>query len=309
MQGKSTIDLAFVTKPDKCFSSGVHSLGLSDHNLIYITRKNKRFKSAPRIIKSRSFKNFNNDNYINSLKKVNWDQVTNCTDVDKAWMIWKHLFNETCNLHAPIKHKRVSTSLPEWINGDYIRLTKDRDYYYAKAHKTNDKKDWCMAKTLRNKVNNLSRSLKRNYCTDAINNNKNDSKKLWDTIKKLIPKAKSTSSVQSVKASNGLTKCDKDTANQFNDYFTSIGSTLGDKFDNIASGDMDNNGCNLNSTFNFNMITPEFVFDEICKFCNNKSSGLDEINVKLLKLAAPIVCKSLAYICNLSLSTSVFPSD
>ncbi len=38
---KTILDLAFVTKPDKCFSSPVHSLGLSDHNLIYITLKNK----------------------------------------------------------------------------------------------------------------------------------------------------------------------------------------------------------------------------------------------------------------------------
>jgi len=33
------------------------------------------------------------------------------------------------------------------------------------------------------------------------------------------------------------------------------------------------------------------------------------INVHLLKLAAPIICDSLAYICNLSLFSSVFPSD
>ncbi len=32
----------------KCFSSGVHSLGLSDHNFIYITCKNKRIKGSPR---------------------------------------------------------------------------------------------------------------------------------------------------------------------------------------------------------------------------------------------------------------------
>ncbi len=119
-------------------------------------------------------------------------------------------------------------------------------------------------------------------------------------------------SVQSVKADNGLTKCDKDTANQFNDYFTSIGTTLADKFDNDLTGNINSseNDCsNLNSTFNFDIVTPEFIFDEICNFANNKSSGLDGINVKLLKLAAPIICNSLAYICNLSLCTSVFPSD
>ncbi len=48
-------------------------------------------------------------------------------------MIWKQLFNEKCNLHADTKQKRVSTSLPEWINGDYIKLTKDRDYLLCKG--------------------------------------------------------------------------------------------------------------------------------------------------------------------------------
>ena len=38
---KTIIDLAFVSKPDKIYSSGVHSLGLSDHNLIYLIRRNK----------------------------------------------------------------------------------------------------------------------------------------------------------------------------------------------------------------------------------------------------------------------------
>ena len=50
------------------------------------------------------------------------------------------------------------------------------------------------------------------------------------------------------------------------------------------------------------------MFDEICKMGNNKSTGLDNLNIGLLKLAAPIVCDSLSYICNLSLSTSTFPS-
>ena len=43
--------------------------------------------------------------------------------------------------------------------------------------------------------------------------------------------------------------------------------------------------------------------------CNSKSPGLDDIDVRLLKTAAPIICKSLSFICNLSLATSVFPSE
>ena len=58
-------------------------------------------------------------------------------------------------MHCPLKEKRIKGSLPEWISSDYIKLSKDRDHYYSKAHKTNDPQDWLMAKNLRNQVNIL----------------------------------------------------------------------------------------------------------------------------------------------------------
>ena len=42
---------------------------------------------------------------------------------------------------------------------------------------------------------------------------------------------------------------------------------------------------------------------------NNKSPGLDQFNVRLLKLAGPYISQCLAHICNLSLSGSTFPDD
>ena len=78
--------------------------------------------------------------------------------------------------------------LPEWINSNYIKLSKDRDHYYSKAHKTNNPQDWLMARKLRNQVNKLNKNLKKHYCNNAINENITDSKKLWCAIRKLIPK-------------------------------------------------------------------------------------------------------------------------
>ena len=51
-------------------------------------------------------------------------------------------------MHAPYKEKQIKGSLPEWINGDYIRLSKDRDFFFSKAHKKNNPKDWERAKSL-----------------------------------------------------------------------------------------------------------------------------------------------------------------
>jgi len=68
------------------------------------------------------------------------------------------------------QHELVKGSpLPEWINNDFIQLTHKRDHFFRKATKTNDPNDWKNAKTLRNKVNNLSKHLKKTYCSNAIN--------------------------------------------------------------------------------------------------------------------------------------------
>ena len=109
-------------------------------------------------------------------------------NVNDAYNTFQSLFDNACDQHCPIKEKQIKGSFPEWINGDYIKLCKDRDYYFSRAHKFNNDDDWKMARHLRNKANKLNRSLKKNYCTKAINDNVNNSKMLWNTIKKLIPK-------------------------------------------------------------------------------------------------------------------------
>ena len=78
-----------------------------------------------------------------------------------------------------------------------------------------------MAKSLRNKVNNMRFYLKKNYCNYAIVNNMNNSKNLWKTIKKIIP---SKPNVQPCVNSNDTVDA-KCTANKFNKYLTSIGNT------------------------------------------------------------------------------------
>lgn len=57
------------------------------------------------------------------------------------------------------------------------------------------------------------------------------------------------------------------------------------------------------------MVTDDDILKCISELSPNKAAGLDDINTSLLKLASPYICHSLAYLCNLSLSTSIFPSD
>ena len=112
----------------------------------------------------------------------------------------------------------------------------------------------------------------------------------------------------------------KNMANKFNNYFTSIGSELGNKFNDHKGAECPcNEGCSkqyCNSMvnkfkfeFKFDVISAEFVSDQICNMQNSKSPGLDQFNVRLLKLAGPYLSNCLAHICNLSLSGSTFPDE
>ena len=195
------IDLAFVSRPETISSSGVHSLGISDHNLIYVVRKIKRPKSPPLIAKNRSFKNFSENDFVHTISRQNWDSVCNYSDVDSALTLWKSLFSQACDLHAPVREKRVKSSQPQWITSEFLSLCKDRDFYFAKAQKSNDSSDWQKAKMYRNKVNNMRLYLKKKYYHNSIAENVNNSRNLWSVIKKLLP-SKSSSPCTSVICKN-----------------------------------------------------------------------------------------------------------
>ena len=135
---------------------------------------------------------------------------------------------------------------------------------------------------------------------------------MWKTIKKVIP-SKNKVSVSNVKIDDKFTSNDIDTANAFNSYFTTIGADLAKKFDHDDNDTCTDSFVSTNkdshSNFSFQYISVEYVYDQILNLSNSKSPGVDNIDVKLIKTAASVICYSLAYICNLSLATSVFPSE
>ena len=61
---KSLIDLCFTNFPDKVRLSGVHSLGISDHSLIYLIRKsNWQVIDVNKSVTKRQLRNFKMINF------------------------------------------------------------------------------------------------------------------------------------------------------------------------------------------------------------------------------------------------------
>ena len=62
-----------------------------------------------------------------------------------------------------------------------------------------------------------------------------------------------------------------------------------------------------NKTFSFNFVTPGTVTRIIKRLKNTKAMGVDEIQTEVWKKGLVVLASPIAHICNISLSTGVFP--
>ena len=90
---KSCIDHVYTNAAsNRLHSSGVIPLGLSDHSLVYVIKKCTKPRYKPRVIKTRSFRNFNQADFCNDLRNVPWHEIEFNESVDDAWYIRKNVF-------------------------------------------------------------------------------------------------------------------------------------------------------------------------------------------------------------------------
>ena len=100
---------------------------------------------------------------------------------------------------------------------------------------------------------------------------------------------------------------DKNIANGFNDFFSSIGPELASKIPISSNNFSSFLGEKINSSFIFCQVTPELLIDTAGKLKNKSSYGPDNISSKLLKRILPSITIPLCYLFNLSFQTGYIP--
>ena len=135
-------------------------------------------------------------------------------------------------------------------------------------------------------------------------------KKTWKTIDETLNRRKNKTKFPSEFIVNNRSITDhKEIADQFNIFFSNIGSTLSDSIE-INDNTLDITDYLNTPTehrFNFNRITESETLTIIIKLKSKNSSGKDEISNKLLKSIKDEIAKPLTIIINQSLKTGIFP--
>ena len=101
---------------DNITQSGVLAVGISDHLVIYCTRKIARVKSGcHKCVKVRSLKKYTKDQFNELLMHCGLDHIYDISNVNEAYAFFKDKFVSILNTLAPIKEIRIKQDTDCWM--------------------------------------------------------------------------------------------------------------------------------------------------------------------------------------------------
>ena len=162
-------------------------------------------------------------------------------------------------------------------------------------------------KRCKNKLNKFIKITKEEYFKTKLSN-ANNSKNSWQAINELLNKKPKSTKVTQLNVDDQVITGDRNIADCFNQYFSSIGCKLSESIQNINIEPMAF-VTPVESSFHFSRISVQEVLSALNQLNLRKSPGLDGISVKLLKDTSDVIAQPLANIFNLSLQTGIFPDD
>ena len=134
----TVIDVILSTMPQMHIDTYIDESSMSDHYLVYTVLNYSAPTSYDTLI-CRTFKNLNESMFLNelrtSLECVMPLENLNDMPLSDAWEIFKNVFINICNKHAPVRKYKVKSVSKPWISNEIIELMKSRDKWHKRAVK------------------------------------------------------------------------------------------------------------------------------------------------------------------------------
>ena len=204
------------------------------------------------------------------------------------------------------------------MTGEILHLTHLRNEAFTKFRKSKLPEHYSQYTYYRNKVQYNKKAAKSEYLNNKIKEFKQQPKKLWQTLKHLgtLSKCKTKTSTIGLNINNKISFDQSTVANKFNNFFTTIASTLVNQLPQglgkYGLTHIKQYYCSFNITpngFHLFQVTEDSVLKHLSKLNSSKATGLDQLSPKFLKDGAELISSPLAHIVNLSLSSGIIPND
>ena len=298
------IDLIF-TNCDKIADKGTKNLNLSDHELVFVTKKKLKNTKCSTSFTGRSYRNYNKEEFCDLLIDRDWTDFFRIQDPDRAWSYLEKIIADVLDYMCPIKDIKIKQTKEPWMSNDIIELICDKNNLLKKAKKTNTHQDWTAARLARNYVSGLVKSAKKDYIKNQMEIHKSDPKKCWQAIKLVMPSKTRNHELNLVDQASKIPINKLNSADYINKYFISIGSssTLSQDTKWTCSGTV------FDSEFELMEVRPQEVLEQVDKINIAKSSAIRNISTFIIKDSFRVLLHQVTYLFNLSIRKNVFPTS
>ena len=140
----------------------------------------------------------------------------------------------------------------------------------------------------------------------------NNPKQAWKTVNKILNhKQECSSEISCINSQSGQITCSNELAESFNNYFTKIGPNIANTIENSDVNFMDylTETTKTENVFKFQVISVTKVVGLLRSLNPCKSTGIDEISAKVIRIAAPVIAESLTKIFNTAIYSETVPFD
>ena len=295
-----------ITKSNKCSSDHLPVMAELEYP--------KKKKIYTRRITKRSYKQFTQERWISELKKRDWSNLENETDVNLMVDVYTKNNLEALDMCAPFKSFTIKShykfGLSE-VTKDLMAKRENIREQMNTANKTERTILLIQYKKIRNNVNKRVRQE-----TIEHNNNRvkeaNNENEIWNIVKEVsVPKNESQWELKN--PNDGITSNHQIIADTFNTFFNEKITNLQNNIDETIKEDpmeklkskweakIDKKQFNIKTTSETNIIK------NIKRMHNKKTACSDGLTQELLKQGAKILAAPLTSIFNRSISSGIFP--
>ncbi len=232
---------------------------------------------------------------------------------NEAYNEFMNLYGDAFNTSFPIietPNKPAYLKREPWFTTGLIESSKTKAKLFSKKLSIPSEHNIKKYKEFNILHKRLQRRMKATYYDNLLEENKNNIKKIWNTLNRLIGKTNNKSSFPVTFQINNTPVTDRqEAAEAFNNFFSKIGLQTSNNVPNVNTNFKSFMPHPMPHSFFLEPVSPLDIINITSKLKNKTSSGHDSISTKLLKATINEIIDPLTHIINQSFETGIVPKD
>ena len=335
---ESSLDIILTNKPKSHIHTSTLELGISDfHKMSLTVLKSHVSRLKPRNISYRSYKNFNEGNFLKDLSenflKFFFQTYSNIENSNALYNLFLNILTTTLDKHAPLKSKKVRGNQASFMGKELRKSIMVRSRLKSQYNKNSSSVNRLKYTKQRNKCVSIRRKAIRQQFQKVTKNGTLTTKAFYNLVKPYLTNkgALINNDVALIEDGKLITN-ENEIVEIFNEYFVNIvksatGIAPKNIIDNIKNDISNsevvykiienykchpsiiaiNENLQIEDKFSFNTVSQDEILKHLKNIIPNKSTGDDKIPPKIIKLSAEILDEPLTAVINSSINEMNFP--